>query len=441
MDRSRLYSSSARLQLPRPGQRILKTSVAVLICLLFYCLRGYRGGEMPTEAAITAIICMQPYVRDTRDYAVSRMIGSLIGGGVGLLFLLLLLVLPPLGSNLFLLYPLMAFGVLISLYLAVLLNRADSSSLAAIVFICVVISFPDIVDPLCQAVDRITGILVGTFAAILVNVFRLPRDRNPDLVFFVRTGDLAPDRFSPIPAPVLYRLRQLSADGARICLISEHAPAFFSLQMQGTPLRAPLIVMDGAAIYDSTENTYLSSVPLSAEESVRLRRVLDGQGLSYFIYTVHKGRTCIFHHGPVTQTEQLIFDRMKSSPYRSYLEGEIYEQREIVYFKLIARDEELEPIARKLEPLLPRHGIRCVIRPQGGARGISGLYLYSDKATVEHAQARLMDMLREKEPSLRLVDLSIPGGYRSEHDAMHLLHQLGRYYEPVRFFRRKKGRH
>ena len=45
--------------LPHIGQRIVKTSIAVFITLLVYYLRGYRGAEMPAEAAITAIICMQ----------------------------------------------------------------------------------------------------------------------------------------------------------------------------------------------------------------------------------------------------------------------------------------------------------------------------------------------------------------------------------------------
>jgi hypothetical protein len=76
--------------LPHIGQRIVKTSIAVFITLLVYYLRGYRGAEMPAEAAITAIICMQPYVRDTRDFAVNRFIGTLIGAAWGLAFLLLM---------------------------------------------------------------------------------------------------------------------------------------------------------------------------------------------------------------------------------------------------------------------------------------------------------------------------------------------------------------
>ena len=118
--------------LPRIGQRIVKTSIAVLITLLVYYLRGYRGADMPAEAAITAIICMQPYVHDTREYAVSRFIGTLIGAVWGLGFLLLMLVFPRMGEVLLLVYLRMAIGVMLTLYTCVLVRRPDTAGQAAI---------------------------------------------------------------------------------------------------------------------------------------------------------------------------------------------------------------------------------------------------------------------------------------------------------------------
>ena len=69
----------------------------------------------------------------------------------------------------------------------------------------------------------------------------------------------------------MFRLNYLYDDGARICLMSEHAPAFFALQMSETKLNTPLIVMDGAAIFDANENRYLSLETLPAEDSERLK--------------------------------------------------------------------------------------------------------------------------------------------------------------------------
>ena len=131
-----MQQEKERWHLPHIGQRILKTSIAVFICLLVYRLCGFQGENMPSEAVITAIICMQPYVRDSREYAINRMAGTLIGAGLGLGLLVLLLAFPALGTIPVLLYGLMALGVMLSLYTTVLLRKPDAASLAAIVFIC-----------------------------------------------------------------------------------------------------------------------------------------------------------------------------------------------------------------------------------------------------------------------------------------------------------------
>ncbi len=425
--------SADSFHFPRLGQRIVKTSVAVFLCLLFYYLRGYSGRDMPTEAAITAIICMQPYVRDTRDYALSRFAGTLLGAGCGLLFLFLLLLFPVLGQNLLVLYALMALGMMLCLYGGVLLRRPDISGLAAIVFICVVIAFPEIDRPLLSAFKRILGVLVGTASAIAVNVFRLPRVTRRDQVYFVRTRDLSADRFSNIPAAALFRLNYLYADGAKICLMSEHAPAFFAMQLHDAKLSVPMIVMDGAALYDAKENRYLCAKTLDQTQAEALRGLLAGMGLSYFIYTVHHGRTCIFHQGPLRDEEKTILDRMRTSPYRSYLEGEILDEAEIVYFKVIDSEERISFLEQHLAFTLLNMHLRLVSRPQS-VPGIGGLYVYSGKATMESAKSALMERLWETEPGLRPVEIFSPRPYRTEADAMHLLHRLENAYEPLWIF-------
>ena len=237
---SRFFKLSHKhFYLPPLGQRIVKTAVAVFLCLVFYRLRGYRGETMSAEAAITAIICMQPYVEDTKEYSLNRLAGTLIGAMWGFLFLLIMPIFPALGQNPFTLYPLMGLGVLISLYSAVAIRKPDTSSLAAIVFVCVVIAYPDIEHPLDQAFHRVLDVLVGTAIAVGVNIFRLPRVKQRNKVFFVRTKDLASDQLSQIPSAVLFRLNYLYNDGAKVCLMSEHAPAFFMSQMNLTGIFFP----------------------------------------------------------------------------------------------------------------------------------------------------------------------------------------------------------
>ncbi len=420
--------------MPRIGQRILKTSIAVLICLLFYSFRGYRGEDMPTEAAITAIICMQPYVRDSREFAMNRLTATLIGTFWGLLLLLILLLFPILGTNLCVVYALMAVGVLMSLYTTVVFHKPDASSLAAIVFVCIVIAFPEIEDPIADTLERIFGVLIGMTVAIGVNVFRLPRGRRRNLVFFIRSSDLVPDRFSQVSPTVLFRLNWLYQEGARICLISRHAPAFVTSQLSAVTLNLPMIVMDGAALYDVNENRYLSAERIREADSRLLMEKLDSFEASYFLYTVHRNRTCIFHQGPLSEQEQQVLNQLRRTPYRTYLDEEIYVPQEIVCVKIVGEEAYIEQLKNRLYTFLLCRKLRGSIQPQTGVPGVNALYIYSDRATVHQAETRLMKLLQERESGWEAEEVFLSSGYRSEHDAMHLLYQIYNRFAPIRLF-------
>ena len=419
---------------PPLGQRIIKTSVAVFLCLVFYRLRGYRGETMPAEAAITAIICMQPYVQDTKEYALNRLSGTLIGAFWGFVFLLIVPLFRTAGQTPYTLYLLMGLGTMISLYSAVAIRKPDTSSLAAIVFVCVVIAYPDIEQPLDQAFHRVLDVMVGTAIAIGVNLAHLPREKQEDRVFFVRTKDLAPDQLSQIPSSVLFRLNYLFSDGAKICLMSEHAPAFFMSQINAVNLNVPMIVMDGAGIYDAIENSYLSTVNMDPDSSRWLMKRLDALDISYFIYTVHKNRNCIYHRGKMNASEAVVYRHMKRSPYRQYLDDDHFALEDIVYIKVVAADEKATKTERALQPSLARRNLRAVIRPQAGLEDSSSVYFYAANADMAHAEDRLMRLLHKNEPELKAVEVFSENGYQSEHDAFHLLHTLGNSYEPFRPF-------
>ena len=292
--------------------------------------------------------------------------------------------------------------------------------------------------PLRQAAHRLLDVFVGTTIATVVNVIRLPRSKRRDLCFFVRTRDLVPDRFSHISPTALFQLNYLYNDGAKICLMSEHAPAFFMLQMSGIRLSVPQIVMDGAAIYDANENRYLQVETIAPEDSAPVRARLEALGISYFTYTIHNDKTCIFHSGALREEEKLVYERMRSSPYRSYLEGEIYEAEEIVYFKVIATEKEIGEIEYSLRGVMPKGRMRRVVRPQAGREDLAALYIYAHTATMEQAGKRLMEMLRQDDETLKAVPVRLRGGYRSERDAIHLLHLVANAYEPVLLFGKRQ---
>lgn len=60
-----------------PGLRIIKTVVAVLLCLLFFFSLGYYK---PMHAAIACVLMMRANSDETKKVGLNRMIGTLLGG-------------------------------------------------------------------------------------------------------------------------------------------------------------------------------------------------------------------------------------------------------------------------------------------------------------------------------------------------------------------------
>lgn len=412
------------------GQRIVKTSVAVTLCLLFYMLLGYRGENMPSEAAITAIICMQPYVTSTAENAINRLTGTLVGACTGFIFLLLVMMNPGLGSHRPLLYALMGVGTLVSLHATVLLRKQDAAGLAAIVFVCVVIAYPDIENPLDQAFHRILDVMVGTGMALGINAVRLPRKKLHNKVFFLPMMYLSNGQFSQFSPAVVFRLQRLFQEGAKICLMSKHAPSFHASQLSRMKLTVPMIVMDGAAIYDSNENVYLATTNINVASCRWLIKRLESLGISFFVYTIHRDRNCIFHHGAMTKREEKVYNQLKRSPYRYYLDDDHYAVADVVYIKIVTSGDEADQIQRELEPMMDKMRLRSVVRPQAGLDDGCSLYFYAQHADMRHARAHLMRLLRQDNPDLEMHDIVAEKGFLTERDAVNLLQELKNEYEP-----------
>lgn len=60
-----------------PGQRIIRSVIAVWVCMLIYALRGLRGE--PFYSIIAAVQCIQPYSSNMLTEGRDRIIGTLIG--------------------------------------------------------------------------------------------------------------------------------------------------------------------------------------------------------------------------------------------------------------------------------------------------------------------------------------------------------------------------
>lgn len=426
--------------LPPLGQRIIKTAFAVFICLVFYMLQGYHGDV--GSSIVTAIICMQPFAEDTRTFALDRIFGTVLGAAWSFAFLLLMRFVPVIRLGMVAVYLVMMLFVILAIYSTVVIKKSSTAALVAITLMCSVCRYPDVQAPLAQTLTNLADTIVGTIVAITVNVAHLPRQKHPEYLFFVRTMDLVPDRFAQIPSSVHIALDKLYQDGARICLVSRWAPAFIISQMGLLNVNAPMIIMDGAGLYDVRENRYLDVIDIPRENADRLVGILRSFGAGCNIYAVNEHTMAIYHEGETNEAEKREFETMRRSLYRNYKDGTYHEEDYLAFIRVIDEAEAIDELAYRLKSVLPTGMFRMEVRQEGRFPEYKGLYFYSTKATPDAMKQRVTELM-SAEAGNALVPISMEPRithYLPEHDALLLLGRLKNKYEPVRLIPRRRAK-
>ena len=417
--------------LPHLGQRIIKTSIAVFLCLLIHYIIGYKG--MMLQSCITAIICVQPYIKDTMESSFTRFIGTLIGGVWGLLFLLLIKQTSFIASHEIIIYFIMAIGVLIVIYSTVAIRLRDAAGLAAITFLCIAIGY-DLEDtPLITTISRLFDTTIGIVVALLVNVIQLPKVKQEGKIFFVRLNDLVVDRLSEISSGTLIALNRLYSDGAKISLVSPWAPAHIMSQIENLHINTPSIIMDGAALYDIDKRKYIRIDKIDYEDANFLCHTLKDMNLGYCVYAVRNNTTLIYRQGNLNKAEQMEYDKLGQSDLRNYIDGFYTKDDKICCIRTIDTHDKIEELAMDLKWSLPENTYRFEIRIQPFLPEYSGLYIYSIDSSVEKMKEYLCNSYyKDTDAPLERVELiPIREDYNPAKDSVHLIHRLRHLYERV----------
>ncbi len=152
------------MRLKLPGPRIRKTGLAVIISMV---ISYYRPGEgLAFYSAIAAIICMQQNVHQTYHKGLGRIIGTIFGGMMGLIYLLVF----PAGSIPEILRLVISASlVTFIIWIMASVNKKDAVSIAGIVFLSVSINHAADLFPLNFALNRVIDTLIGVLVAFFVN--------------------------------------------------------------------------------------------------------------------------------------------------------------------------------------------------------------------------------------------------------------------------------
>lgn len=172
------------------GMRTFKTALCVCVCLLIYELLSllgnmFEGGSVysffktavldgsPSFACIAAVICMQDNIERSKKIALSRVIGSVVGGAAAVVFLSVSEKI--MSGKLYIVFA--AVGVILIIIVCNYLKNPISVSISVITFLIVFVG-TDVGAPVYFALNRVVGTLIGAFTALFINRFISPPEKE-----------------------------------------------------------------------------------------------------------------------------------------------------------------------------------------------------------------------------------------------------------------------
>lgn len=158
------------------GIRMIKTALAVFVCAVF----GWLRDSDPVNAMIAALICMDKDLHGTRSKASNRIIATLIGGCVGLIFLGLAELLHI--RSIPLLYYLMMSVMLFPIFLLTInLKVRDSAALGCVILIIMAVNHEPGTAAVVYALNRLVDTLFGIIVTLFINLLIAPPEDVKEL--------------------------------------------------------------------------------------------------------------------------------------------------------------------------------------------------------------------------------------------------------------------
>lgn len=148
-----------------PGMRVIKTSIAIMTCLL---IEFTRGNPSLVTSSFAAVVCMQPTIKGTVKTATDRVFGTLIAG-VFAYAAITLLAHVDLTPDQAIYFVVVALLTIVLMTFLVLIKKPTSLAISVIVFLIIATSHTD--DAFVYAYSRVLDTLTGIVVALFVNWF------------------------------------------------------------------------------------------------------------------------------------------------------------------------------------------------------------------------------------------------------------------------------
>ncbi len=155
------------------GLRTIKSTIAVAVCVLISYLINNR--DLIFFGGVASVICMQHTSRDSLKMGMNRCIGTVFGGMLGFVTIILGTHVPKYSSGTDMIV--IALAALVSIYFCNLLKMNEATSISCIVLLNVTANYDGnsmAHNALRYVFYRVLFTLIGVIVALIINRFIFP---------------------------------------------------------------------------------------------------------------------------------------------------------------------------------------------------------------------------------------------------------------------------
>lgn len=395
-------------RIPRIGMRIVKSAIGVFLCYLVNLLRGGNGIVFYSQLAV--LWCMQDYVSQTKEKALQRTVGTAIGAVWGLIVILTYMAFGTFfgkwGGVVYGLF--VSIAIVLVLYTTVLLNKRQASYFSCVVLLSIVVNHITDINPYMFVLNRVLDTMIGIAIGVFVNCFSLPKTKDRDVLFLSGLDDTLLNPQGSMSDYSRVELNRMIEDGAKFSISTIRTPASLMKPLKDVQLKLPVIVMDGAALFNISEKRYEYAYVISPENSSEMKTYFEKNSIPYFANVIIDDLLIIYYQDTDHTGYNELINRLRSSPYRNYIRRPLPNDESVVYFMIIEPDDVIRELKNRIsqEPIFDKYKI--VTSPSVELEGYSMLKIYSHNATKEN----MIDYLKNKLDVDRIVTFgTIEGKY------------------------------
>lgn len=417
--------------LPRIGLRIVKSAAAVALCFFISFLRGDAGIVFYSQLA--ALWCIQMYATNTKKNAAQRLIGTVIGAVYGLLFLL---VENEFGiqadEDAFLHGAFVSIMIIVVLYTTVVMKKKHASYFSCVVFLSIVVNHVGDLNPYVFVWNRFLDTVIGILVGIGVNSFTLPREHRRDTLFISGLDGTLLNKKGSLSDYGKVELNRMLDDGVGFTIATMRTPASLMEPLRDIRIKLPVIVMDGAALFDIHNKEYVKVYVISPQKAGEVRSLVKEAGLTCFSNVVVDDVLFIYYEEPQDETVQGMVKELRKSPYRNYLMRELPEGEPVVYFMLLYPKTVIEDFYAMLVERGFTEELKVLKYDSDDYPGYAYIKIYNRNATKENMTHQIKEMYGV-EKTIRIG--TVPGDCDvlvQEGDYNHVVRLLKKMYEPFR---------